>query len=386
MNLTNDVPSQSTGSDHKEQRDIRDYFHPLAVVSTPDLSHGSDPSRHRHVQIVGSNFLQYDEEPFQQDLDSNCPDTQRAHDLILNSQVQDLPSLACRCEKSRPSRSKPRSNHFGSLRPMTMIDDSMMPKPLNLKVMTDLDTEKPQQRDHDVKSTTPDDSVIMSAAIDTEGSFSRSRIMSIFEKQSLGSNHLYSEIALQPMIKNRNCRLQDVEALTGTKQPRNPDTDEVIIYFLPSTSPASAPPETRGKGHKTDRISDRQIPKHFPRSQSVDESAEMARHKRLVGQGASLKDSAHDSFGGLPFHKPLPSLSRAMEEERSQMWESAHPKWSTSVQLCSKHMRSSQEHHRPTHRRTQSESAASGTPHKKKEKGGKLTRLMKKYVAQMEDV
>lgn len=356
------LPAKAFSSAHKTQKDIRDYFQPKTNEISPmppSLSHSSPTVR----EEVPLSHLRYELAP--------------RHD----SRETALASIRGTGRATAVLKSS---------RPSTVIDLSLMPKPLRLNTNV---RRSPSDDLIACPPTIEDDCVLMSAAIDTQGSFRRSRILSIFEKQSLGMDQSFSREFLEPVLMNRLCSPKEVDALTAGQQPKSSESEDTVIYFLPSPSPTSRLPIIKSPNRRPSDPSTSQQGL-LKRWHSIDEAAYNMSQKQNKAQSVRGNGDYVDYIGavanGRSFRNFLFHLKRVRLIVESEPLESPRvyaprrQNKSTQNDPYPQQLVPAYEAQCPQHRRTQSESAASGDRGKKKTTAGRMVRLMQKYARHVE--
>ncbi len=128
------------------------------------------------------------------------------------------------------------TNSDASQRRNATIDLALVPRPLRWR--TSKKVAASDYCDKKIPSPTDDESVLMSAAIDTHGTLRKSLVMSMFEKQGPGTEPscplpfkdlIHGDIPYSP---------QDFGTFTESREQYMSEPEAPIIYFLPSPSPS----------------------------------------------------------------------------------------------------------------------------------------------------
>ena len=136
----------------------------------------------------------------------------------------------------------------------TLIDFTLMPQPLN--VNTAIVTERSSYLHQHSPLPLNDGHVLMSAALDTSGSFRKSRIMSLFEQQNLGTDT--SSPTSSPDL-GMTVALEALRMREAAHQEEEREGSEPVIYFLPTPSLISHSPTkvgTQNTDHGPDKPSE----------------------------------------------------------------------------------------------------------------------------------
>ena len=128
---------------------------------------------------------------------------------------------------------------------MTMIDLSLMPPPLRFNDPHTIQSDNNRLRTTS-SSLSEDSSILMSAALDTDGTFRKSVIMSLFERGNLGEMdefHPTINIDLQNRPKrsmSRDFKQWNSSSSDEGMRMRKKNGEEPIIYFMPSPAMISS--------------------------------------------------------------------------------------------------------------------------------------------------
>ena len=216
-------PAQESQDTRMVQKDIRHYFQPVATASSP-----SNPS-------PDASILSPKAEESRGNLSDSCniPQKHKSPDSnqIPNSVSWHQPSIPRENPHTTPPIVSPSRN--------TLIDLSLVPLPLRLYDPHTLRSSN--QLTPTSPSLSENSSILMSAALDTDGTFRKSVIMSMFERVNLGeTDESYPMLGSSNRSIGRESKfwngLSGQEALRGSRT----NGDDTVIYFMPSPEMISA--------------------------------------------------------------------------------------------------------------------------------------------------
>ena len=221
--------TQEIENTRKAQTDIRMYFRPMTTEASPS---NSNPGTSIFSSKAGEG-QQSSSESWKTSQTYKCLDSTK----LLESSPWHQPSVSHETSLTP----QPTASSFRN----TMIDLSLMPQPLRFNEPHTF------QSDNNRLSTTSsslseDSSILMSAALDTDGTFRKSVIMSLFERGNLGEMdefHPTINIDLQNRPKrsmSRDFKQWNSSSSDEGMRMRKKNGEEPIIYFMPSPAMISS--------------------------------------------------------------------------------------------------------------------------------------------------
>ena len=194
------------------------------------------------------------------------------------------------------------------LRASTEIDPSLVPMPLKVSTLARIDRAAAgDKQSQQSPSLLEDDCVIMSAAIDTQGSCRKSLMMSMFEKQTA-----VPQKPISTLLDNSAISDSPSKPVVGHESRRR-ESGEAVIYFLPSSPPSSRSPSAeRSTKSVSNILYDRQ-----PEETYLDERPHLPlriseKAQRILGCESPIDDTHLLNPGTLNthlFHRPISQLT-----------------------------------------------------------------------------